>query len=50
MKIIIILGETGSELLTDGLNQRIVKELVLNEYSVSDLARKLNSPLLKIWR
>ncbi len=50
MKTVIIMDDRASELLLDGLNQRVVRELVFSEYGIAELSRKLNVPPLKIWR
>jgi DNA-binding Lrp family transcriptional regulator len=50
MKTIMILGERASELLFDGLNARIVRELVFSEHAIADLSKKLGVPPLKTWR
>jgi hypothetical protein len=34
-----------SELLVDGLNQRMVREVVFSEYAIAELSRKLGIPL-----
>ena len=50
MKTLMILGDKASELLVDGLNQRMVRELVFSEYAIAELSRKLSIPPLKTWR
>jgi hypothetical protein len=50
MKLIKMLDEKGSNLISDPLNQTLLKNLVLSDYSVSELAEKLNMPTLKLWR
>jgi len=50
MKMIKVLDAKATTLVSDALNQRILKELVMAPHSVSDLSRKLNVPVLKIWR
>jgi hypothetical protein len=50
MKLAKLLDQEGSNLVSDPFNQAILKELVYNEHSVSDLAQKLNLPTLKLWR
>ena len=50
MKTVMILGDKASELLVDGLNQRMVRELVFSEYAISELSRKIGIPPLKTWR
>lgn len=50
MKRIMILDQNGSLLLSDVLNQRIVRHLVLSPYSATDLSRKIGVPAVKMWR
>ncbi len=50
MKTLQVLDQRGSVLVSDALNQRILRELIESEYSVTELARKLNIPTLKLWR
>ena len=50
MKVLRVLDQAETRLLTDLLNQMILRELVLSERSVTGLARKLNSSTLKLWR
>lgn len=50
MKTVMVLGDNGSELLLDALNQRIARELVFSEYTVAELSRKLHIPAVKTWR
>ena len=50
MKRLVILDEKGSLLLSDALNQRIVRELALSSYSTTELSRKLGIPPVKMWR
>ncbi|HEV2389472.1 MAG TPA: winged helix-turn-helix domain-containing protein [Nitrososphaerales archaeon] len=50
MKVIRILDQSETKLLSDLLNQLILRELVVAERSVSGLAKKLDSPVLKLWR
>jgi DNA-binding Lrp family transcriptional regulator len=50
MKTVVVLGDRASELLLDALNQRIVRELVFSEHSVTELSRRLNTSHLKVWR
>jgi len=50
MKRLMILDEPGTTLLSDTLNQRIVRELVLSPYSSTELSRKLRVPPVKMWR
>src|SRR5271166_1932299 len=44
------MDEKGSILLSDVLNQRIIRELVLSPYSTTELSRKLGVPPVKMWR
>lgn len=50
MNRLMILDENGLSLLSDFLNQRIVRELVLSPYSTTELSRKLRMPPVKVWR
>ncbi|MDG7002044.1 MAG: winged helix-turn-helix transcriptional regulator [Nitrososphaerota archaeon] len=50
MKRLMILDQNGSLLLSDVLNQRIVRQLVLSPYSSTELSRKLGVPAVKMWR
>jgi DNA-binding Lrp family transcriptional regulator len=50
MKVIRVLDQPETKLLTDLLNQMILRELVVSERSVTGLAKKLNSSTLKLWR
>ncbi|MCL4343481.1 MAG: winged helix-turn-helix domain-containing protein [Thaumarchaeota archaeon] len=50
MKKIMMLDDKRHKLLLDPINQSILKELVFNEYSVTDLSRKLKLPTVKLWR
>jgi DNA-binding Lrp family transcriptional regulator len=50
MKVLRVLDQSETRLLTDLLNQMILRELVLSERSVTGLAKKLNSSTLKLWR
>lgn len=50
MKLVKFLDQKGTLLVSDPLNQTILKNLVTSEYSISDLALKLNIPTLKLWR
>jgi DNA-binding Lrp family transcriptional regulator len=50
MKRLMILDQRGSLLLSDLLNQRIVRELALSPYSTTELSRKLGMPPVKVWR
>lgn len=50
MKLIKLLDQKGTLLISDPLNQTILKNLVMSEYSASEMAAKLNMPTLKLWR
>ncbi|MCW4029375.1 MAG: winged helix-turn-helix domain-containing protein [Candidatus Bathyarchaeota archaeon] len=50
MKLLKILDSQSAKLVTDVINQAILKELVNQPQSVSDLTVKLNIPTLKLWR
>ncbi len=50
MKLVKFLDQKGTVLVSDPLNQTILKNLVMSEYSISELAVKLNMPTLKLWR
>jgi hypothetical protein len=50
MKVVRILDQKGTILVSDALNQMILRKLVLSECSVSGLSKKLNIPTLKLWR
>jgi len=50
MKIVKFLDQKGTALVSDPLNQTILKNLVAKELSISELASKMNMPTLKLWR
>jgi hypothetical protein len=50
MKRVMILDQNGSILLSDVLNQRIVRHFVLSPYSATELSRKMAVPAVKMWR
>jgi hypothetical protein len=50
MKLMKVLDQEGTNLLSDTTNQTILRELVTSERSVSELAAQLNLPTLKLWR
>ncbi len=50
MKVVKVLDAANAKLVTDPLNQVLLRELVTGEHSVSDLAAQLNIPTLNIWR
>lgn len=50
MKLRQVLDASGTRLSFDPKNQRILKELVSSEYSVTELARRLNIPMVTTWK
>ncbi|NLE04037.1 MAG: hypothetical protein GX638_04435 [Crenarchaeota archaeon] len=50
MKLIKLLDQEGTTLVSDAINQNILRILVSSESSVSELSRTLNIPTLKLWR
>jgi DNA-binding Lrp family transcriptional regulator len=50
MKLLRVLDGPETALASDRLNQVILRELVTSEYSVTELARRLNVSTLKLWR
>jgi len=50
MKRVMLLDQKGSALASDLLNQRILRELVISPYSATELARKLGTSVVKLWR
>jgi hypothetical protein len=50
MKVVKILDQKGTILVSDAINQTILRKLVLSECSISGLSKKLNIPTLKLWR
>lgn len=50
MKLVRFLDRKGTLLVLDPLNQTLLKNLVMSESSISELAVKLNLPTLKLWR
>ncbi len=50
MKLVKALDQKSTTLLSDPINQIIVKNLVRNEQSISQLATQLDLPTLKLWR
>lgn len=50
MKLIKLLDQEGSNLVSDPTNQNILRELVTAQHSTAELAQKLNLPTLNIWR
>lgn len=45
-----VLDQKGTLLLSDILNQCIIRELVISPYSSTELSRKLRMPAVKMWR
>lgn len=50
MKLVKFLDREGQNLISDGTNLTILRELVTAEYSPSELSQKLNLPTLNVWR
>jgi DNA-binding Lrp family transcriptional regulator len=50
MKRVMVLDQKGSFLISDILNQRIVRELVVSPLSTTELSRKLRMSPVKVWR
>ena len=50
MKLVKILDAKGTVLISDALNQMILQKLVTSQYSITELSRSLNVPVLKLWR
>jgi predicted ArsR family transcriptional regulator len=50
MKLVKIVDQEGASIVSDPVNQNILRELVSAERSASELAAKFNIPLLNIWR
>jgi len=50
MKLIKFLDQKGTSLVSDPLNQTILKKLVASEQSISELSIDLKQPTLKLWR
>jgi DNA-binding Lrp family transcriptional regulator len=50
MKLLRVLDTPGTTLLYDLRNQMILKELVESESSVTELAGKLNIPVVTLWK
>ncbi len=50
MKLVKIVDQEGSNLVSDPINQKILLELVSTEQSVKALAEKFNLPTLNMWR
>lgn len=50
MKLMKLLDQEGSTLVSDPTNQTILRELVTAEHSTAELAEKLNLPILNVWR
>jgi hypothetical protein len=50
MKLIKFLDQKGTSLVSEPLNQTILKKLVASEQSISDLSAELKQPTIKLWR
>jgi DNA-binding Lrp family transcriptional regulator len=50
MKLIKMLDQQSANLVTDDVNQIILKKLVNQQQSISELAKELDLPTLKLWR
>ncbi|MGA2664924.1 MAG: winged helix-turn-helix domain-containing protein [Nitrososphaerales archaeon] len=50
MKLTIFLDARGTALASDVKNQLMLKELVSSEYSVTELAKRLNIPTVTVWK
>jgi quinol monooxygenase YgiN len=50
MKLVKVLDQEGTKIVSDPTNQLILKELVNSEQSISQLAQKMGMPTLKLWR
>jgi len=50
MKLLKVLDQKNSSLVTDSTNQLILRELVTQDLAVSDIAKKLNLATLTVWR
>lgn len=50
MKLVKVLDQEGTNLVSDSTNQTILRELVAADHSTSELAAKLNLPILNVWR
>jgi DNA-binding Lrp family transcriptional regulator len=50
MKLIKMLDQQNASLVTDTVNQIILKELVNQQQSISELSEKIDVPTLKLWR
>jgi hypothetical protein len=50
MKLVKMLDQEGTALVSDPINLSILTKLVTNELSITDLSTELNQPHLKIWR
>jgi DNA-binding Lrp family transcriptional regulator len=50
MKLMKLLDQEGSHLVSDTTNQIILRELVTAQQAVSDIAKKLDLPTLNVWR
>jgi hypothetical protein len=50
MKLVRVLDQEANNLVADPINQTILKELVTQQQSISELSQKLDLPTLKLWR
>lgn len=50
MKMVMLLDEAATRLLYDPLNLKLVRLLLQDEMSISELSRKLNVPVVRVWR
>ncbi|MEM3186650.1 MAG: winged helix-turn-helix domain-containing protein [Conexivisphaerales archaeon] len=50
MKKVLLLDESASRLLYDPLNLKIVRILLQREMSTSELSRKIQAPVVRVWR
>ncbi len=50
MKLVKVVDQEGSNLVSDPINQKILLELVSSEQSIKALAEKFNLPTLNVWR
>jgi len=50
MKLTLLLDARGTALASDVKNQLMLKELVSSEYSVTELAKRLNIPTVTVWK
>ena len=50
MKLLKILNQQQTELITDPINQKILKKLIESALSVSEIAKQIDLPALTVWR